>query len=272
MTTAYTPNGVVGYTLNDIINTFRSDGVRTGFNYYTVGVNPTVFSTNSNFQNTLANEGFFTGHEPRIYYTPAQAALLLSKAFTLAGSNMYGIEYKLRTEGFTTGDLMTGMVEHSPGDSAAVILGNLNAEGYVTGLQGIMSPSDPAMYDNQCADGRCMGSGCLAPTMLTVSRTPVGTSSLTFPALPYDAVVILMVQITLNNTWSQYAKVQRDGVTLAAPSLVHSGVSPLQFGYNSIGVEFVSAGDTPIFSLVTANDHSYDVPSKLTLLILKASC
>lgn len=174
-TIAYTPSQITGLfaTLADIRGVYATNGARTGFGFYDNGSDPAYFVSDLALMNLLSDEGFFTGSNPKVFYTPEQAATLMTKLFSINAQDMYGIEYKLRTEGFTVGDFMLGMVQHSPGDSAAIIMGNLSAEGYVTGLQGILSPADPALFDSQCVDGRCMGSGCMAPTSFHLGQLDV---------------------------------------------------------------------------------------------------
>lgn len=181
-TIAYTPSQIASLfaTFGDIRGVYATNGVRTGFGFYDNGTDPAYFVSDNALLNLLSDEGFFTGSNPKVFYTPEQAATLMTKMFSINAQDMYGIEYKMRTEGITVGDFMLGMVQHSPGDSAAIIMGNLASEGYVTGLQGILSPADPALFDSQCVDGRCMGSGCMAPSMehlgrLTVTSGAYGT-------------------------------------------------------------------------------------------------
>lgn len=247
-TISYTPSTIAGTfaTLADIRSVYATNGVRTGFGFYTNGTTPAYFTTNNAFMNALADEGFFTGSNPKVFYTPEQAATLLAKAFVLDGAPMYGIEYKMRTEGFTVGDFMSGMVQHSAGDSTAIIIGNMQMEGYVTGLQGILSPADAALFDSQCVDGRCIGSGCMAPTVyhmgpltVTADNTPgdwgaTVTDSVAIN-LPFDARAILFLSLTctdLTHHWGtppqgaahewKDVKILVDAAEILAPRLYYA--------------------------------------------------
>ena len=149
-------------TTASLIALYSSEGLSTGFGYYTAG-NP-VFADSTAFFNKLAAEGFFTGGSPRLYYTPAQAASLLSRGTVVYNSRTINlIEYRLRIEGLTTGDIRSVGVVHAPGEDQCTILAALEAEGYTTGDASIApSTSNPALSDLTCADGRLYQTECVA--------------------------------------------------------------------------------------------------------------
>lgn len=146
---------------------FATEGITTGFNYYDSVNNPGM---GADVWTKFANEGFFTGHLPRRYYNPLQATALAAMSFVLAGDTMDGIEYRIRTEGVTTGDYSDGITVHSPGEAVCVILDTLATEGYASGPgYAPMIPASDGIADLQCTDGRGYGSGCLRPTIETLN-------------------------------------------------------------------------------------------------------
>lgn len=159
-------------TTNSLIALYGAEGMTLGFGQFSniptdPNYNSGVFASAAAFFATIVDRGFFTGSTLKRYYTPAQAAFLYSQpsvAFSENGNiqTINLIEYRLRTEGITTGYFAAGGTVHGPGEDSCTILDNLSADGYMTGVIAQTAPVEGGFVDVQCVDGRSYKTCCIA--------------------------------------------------------------------------------------------------------------
>lgn len=194
--TTYNPAALLAYPNSiDLVNLFKADGLTTGFGVFTDPITPSVFTSWTNFKNTCKENGFFTGYIAKAYYNPLVAETLMAASMLMdtGGGHVTidGIEYKMRTEGVTTGDFSTPSAGYAPGMAPCDILQTLSDEGFTSGSSTFISEADPALVDSGCIDGRVYGSGCMTPTMLHLGRLTVTSGpQLTWGAWESDTVTV----------------------------------------------------------------------------------
>lgn len=290
--TIYTPTDLYAHDSTWLSNTLQTDGYTTGFSFHAPGVSTPL--------DVMRDEGFITGAIVKKYYTPEQAAILYAGSFSIAYSGgtltVNGIEYKIRVEGITSGDLTTSLNVYGPGTAPCTILQTMSDEGFVTGIPEWFGQADSGLTDFECTDGRCYGSGCYAPTIHKLSVTTSGggddeqTQSWTLPALKYDAV--LMMVMTAHdfdslgspnpNRCYHISRVYVDGTEQGAPRMgrsditgdgVYGAYEDPSWIYNSVGFVNVTALDTPTILLKARKEAmSGNYTCDLFVVILKAAC
>lgn len=180
-----------------LVALFGSEGITFGFYQYSNNpsdpyYNPDTFSSPTRFWQYCIDRGFFTGSTLKRYYTPAQALALFNAPAIAYSENgtvytINQIEYRMRTEGVTTGYFNAGGTVHQPGDDTCTILENLSADGYMTGVIAQVAPVEGGFADTQCTDGRnyntcCVSlwnkivNGILSSANVTWQPSPAGTT------------------------------------------------------------------------------------------------
>lgn len=155
-----------------LVALFGTEGITFGFGEYSnipgdPNFNADPFSSTTRFWAYCIDRGFFTGSTLKRYYTPAQAASLFNAPAISYSENgtlytINQIEYRMRSEGVTTGYFASGGTIHNPGDDTCTILENLSTDGYMTGVIAQVAPVEGGFADTQCTDGRDYNTCCIS--------------------------------------------------------------------------------------------------------------